>query len=220
MCRFLLVRSKNKIKPEKLLDEFASMCEKSRAPDGDWQGDGYGIAWRMAGKWELKKSLTPVWDEINRFETIPKTKLFAVHARSSCFPNQKGIIEYNQPYIEDSLCFVFNGMVRGVSLSMPLDGKIGAQKIFSLLKQNIRKNSTDEALRQVDRLIVNNAKKVEGMNIGVVYDGKFYVLCEYESNKDYFGIRYYQDDDITLVCSEPIGSYQWRNMKKSEILVL
>ncbi|MBI3954995.1 hypothetical protein HY338_01010, partial [Candidatus Gottesmanbacteria bacterium] len=48
MCRFLLVRSKIKIKPEKLLQDFAGMCQKSRAPDGDWQGDGWGIASKIS----------------------------------------------------------------------------------------------------------------------------------------------------------------------------
>lgn len=226
MCRFLLVKSKNKIKPEKFLREFSSMCEKSRAPDGDWQGDGWGIALKSqisklkSQSWDIYKSLKPVWKDQEQFNKFPETDLFVVHARSSGFPDQKGIIEYNQPYIEDSLCYVFNGMIRGVSLSKPIAGKIGAQKIFSLLKQQIQNNPPEEALENVDKLIINNAKKAEGMNIGFVYEDKFYVLCEYENNQDYFGVRYFRDDNITLVCSEPIGSYQWRYMKKSEILVL
>lgn len=219
MCRFLLVRSINKIKPEKLLSQFGEMCEKSRAPDGDWQGDGWAIAIKNQ-KWEVYKSLRPIWEDRDKFQEFGETNSFVVHARSAGFPDQKGIIEYNQPYVTDGLCYVFNGMIRRVSLSMPLEGKIGAQKIFSLLKQEIKKNSPEEALREVDRLIINNAKKVEGMNIGLVYEDKFYVLCEYENNNDYFGIRYYQDNDLTLVCSEQIGSHQWRYMKKSEILVL
>ena len=219
MCRFLLVRSKKKIKPLELLNQFAQMCEKSRAPDGDWQGDGWGIA-SKGQSWEVYKTLKPIWKDRDKFQEFGETDIFAVHARSAGFPDQKGIIEYNQPYINDLLCYVFNGMIRGVNLSMPLEGKIGAQKIFSLLKQQMQEKSTKEALRQVDKLIVNNSKIVEGMNIGVAHDDKFYMLCEYENNEDYFGIRYYQDDKITLVCSEPIGSYQWRSMQKSEILVL
>ena len=220
MCRFLLVRSKNKFKPEKLLRQFSLMCQKSRAPDGDWQGDGYGIAWQVNGKWKLEKSLSPIWEEQDKFDQIPETHLFAAHARSSGFPDQKGIIEYNQPYINDLLCYVFNGMIRGVSLSMQLEEKIGAQKIFSLLKQQIQNKSPEEALEHVDKLIINNSKKIEGMNIGIVYEDKFYVLCEYENNKNYFGIRYYHDDDIILVCSEVIGEYAWKIMDRSQILAL
>ncbi len=195
------------------------MCEKSRAPDGDWQGDGWGIA-SKGQSWEVYKTLKPIWKDRDKFQEFGETDIFAVHARSAGFPDQKGIIEYNQPYINDLLCYVFNGMIRGVSLSMPLEGKIGAQKIFSLLKQQIKNKSPEQALEHVDNLIINNSKKIEGMNIGIVYEDKFYVLCEYENNNDYFGIRYYQDNDLTLVCSEQIGSYQWRYMKKSEILVL
>lgn len=220
MCRFLLVRSKNKIEPTKLLKEFAFMCSKSRTSDGDWHGDGWGFAWRKEGKWELRKSLLPIWEEKDIFSKFPKTNLFVVHARSAGFPQHRGDIDFNQPFIEDSLCFVFNGMIRGINLPIPLDGKIGAQKVFSLLQKTLMKDKTKNALRVVDRLILERAKKIEGMNIGLVQDDKFYILCEYEDNKEYFGLYYYKSGEITLVCSKPIGSYRWQIIEKGEIIVL
>lgn len=219
MCRFLLVRSKKKIKPETLLNKFALMCQKSRAPDGDLQGDGWGIASKISN-WKIYKSLKPIWEDKEKFHKFPESDLFAVHARSSGFPDQKGIIEYNQPYISDDLCFVFNGMIRGVSLNMELAGKIGAQKILSLLKQKIENDSIEGSLQQINELILSKAKQIEGMNIGVVSKNKFYILCEYEKNSNYFGIRYFQNDGMILICSEPIGDYEWMIMRKGEILSL
>ena len=228
MCRFLLVRSKDKIKPEKLLRDFAVMCQKSHAPDGDWQGDGWGIALRQRSgqasiketKWEVYKSLKPIWEDTDKFQQFGETVIFVAHARSSGFPQQKGVIEYNQPYVSDNLCFVFNGMIRGVTLPIPLEGKIGAQKIFSLILQKMYEKEMGEVLQEVDKLIMSNAKKVEGMNIGVVFNDKFYVLCEYENNTEYFGVKYFQDESLSLICSEPIGEYDWKVMKKGEVLVI
>ena len=170
--------------------------------------------------WEIYKSLSPIWEERNKLRNFPEANIFAVHARSAGFPQHRGNIEFNQPYISDDLCFVFNGMIKGVKLGMQLEGKIGAQKIFSLIRQEQKDKSIDGTLRIVDKLILDNAKKILGMNIGLVKDNKFYVLCEYENNPAYFGIRFHQDNLLSLVCSEPVGSYDWKMMKKGEILVL
>ncbi len=226
MCRFLLVRSKNKIKPETLLDQFAQMCEKSHAPDGDWQGDGWGIAIKSqkskvkSKKWDIYKSLKPIWEEKDKFQEFEEINSFVVHARSSGFPQHRGNIEFNQPYISDGLCFVFNGMIKGVKVGRILEGKIGAQKIFSLILQEQKNKSMGEVLKFTDKLLLDNSTKIYGMNIGVVQNDKFYVLCEYEENADYFGIRYYQDDLLSIVCSEPIGNYQWKMMRKGDIISL
>lgn len=217
MCRFLLVRSEKPINPQPLLQEFAAMCKKSRAPDGDWQGDGYGIAWNQDDKWQLHKSIEPIWKETETFKTVGGTNLFVAHARSAGFPQQKGVIDYNQPYINDTLCFVFNGMIRGVKLPFALEGKIGAQKLFSLIKNLLQKETPETVLKKVDKLLRNNTTKIVGMNIGLVQNGAFYVLCDYADNDDYFGVRYIKDNNLTLVCSAPFGAYHWKSMKKGEI---
>ena len=217
MCRFLLVRSEQPIDPQPLLQEFAAMCEKSRAPDGDWQGDGYGIAWNWDGKWQLYKSLVPIWKETKTFQTVGETDLFVAHARSAGFPQHKGIVQYNQPYIRDSFCFVFNGMIRGVKLSIPLEGTIGAQKIFSLFLYEAQKSNTDMALRSLRSQIHSHAKAIEGMNIGVVHEGKLHALCDYEKQEDYFGLRFAQKGSLSMICSQPLRGFHWTTMTKGEV---
>lgn len=220
MCRFLLVRSEEKIKPQELLSQFAAMCKVSRAPDGDWQGDGYGIAWKERGQWKLIKSLLPIWKDKDSFSKIPTTNLLVAHARSAGFPQHKGNIVYNQPYIEDSLCFVFNGLIRGVTIQRKLKGEIGAQKIFNLIIEELDNSKPDEALKIIDKLIVENSKKITGLNIGLVKDNRFYALCRYDGNKDYFSLHFVENDEVTLLCSQPLGKYDWKTMQKGEILVL
>src|SRR3989344_5555621 len=204
LCRFLIARFENSIDPQSLLRDFAAMCQRSRAPDGDWQGDGYGIAWQKDGQWRLYKSLKPIWQDEDIFSKIGAVNLLVAHARSAGFPQHKGNIEFNQPYVADSLCFVFNGMIKGVRLNMPLDGKIGAQKIFSLLLKEANIKSTKEALQSVRSLILANSQKIEGMNIGLVQEGRLYSFCEYADNTNYFNLHFVQKRGLSLICSQPL----------------
>jgi predicted glutamine amidotransferase len=220
MCRFLLAKSKDSLRPEGLLKEFAAMCQRSHAPDGDWQGDGWGVAWQIDKSWKIHKSLSPIWEDLDKFATIPQTNLFVVHARSVGFPQHKNNLRFNQPYLHNNLCFVFNGMIRGVKLQRVLGGTIGAQKLFSLLIEEMKTKNAKESLKKLDHAMLNNSKQVEGMNVGLVSDDNFYILCEYSIHPSYFTLQYYKDETIALVCSEKIGTYNWETMSKGEILVL
>lgn len=214
MCRFLIVKSKNKINPEELLKSFALACQKSVAPDGELQKDGYGIAWHDGKSWQLKKSLSPMWEEQDLFEQIPVTNLLVVHARGSGFEKHRGYLEFNEPFIDGSLCFVFNGMIRGVKLKKKVPGKIGSQKILSLIKEE---KEIDQALKSVQKSILENSREIEGMNIGLIKKDKISVLCQYSTNEDYYTLQYYQDVDLLMVSSEVFGGYDWKHFKKGEV---
>lgn len=220
MCRFLLAKSNLPLNSSELLVQFSNMAEQSRAPDGDRQADGWGIMWMENHKWQEYKSLKPVWESTAIFAKIPKSNLLAIHVRSASFPDQKGIIEYNQPYIHDDLCFVFNGVITGVKIDRPLKGSIGAQKIFSLIEEELQEKSPVKALHYLDQFLLHHAKLVNGLNVGLVNDNSLYALCEYEDNSDYFGLKYYTDDSVSLICSEKIGPYAWKTMKKREVIRL
>lgn len=217
MCRFFIIKSRKKIKPENLLKPFASACQKSIAPDGELQKDGYGIAWQDGKSWQLKKSLAPIWKEQDLFEQIPDTNLLVAHARSAGFAKDKDNLDYNQPFIDGGLCFVFNGMIRKVKISTPLMGDIGSQKLFFLIKLYTRKLSPEKVLRKIQKIILKHSEKVEGMNIGLINNNQISIICQYSDNKDYFSLHFYEDEGLILISSIPIGSYKWRIMKSGEV---
>lgn len=219
MCRFLIVKSKNKINPAELLKSFALACQKSVAPDGELQKDGYGIAYHDGQTWQLKKSLAPIWEEQDSFEQIPETNLFVAHARSSGFAKDKDNLNYNQPFTDGSFCFVFNGMIRKIKLNLPLEGMIGSQKLFSLIKLQLKKHQLENVLKNTNKIILENSEKIEGMNIGLINDSKIYILCQYSNNKEYFTLHVYQDKNLTIVSSIPFGSYKWKPISKGEVKV-
>lgn len=204
MCRFLLVKSKIPIKPSTLLTQFAKMAKTSKAPDGDWQGDGWGIAWVDGNNhWQLKKSLLPIWQTTQFFSRFPKTSTFVVHARSASFPSHKGIIDFNQPFVSGSYAFVFNGLLKGVSLP-DIPGKIGAEKIWHLLQKELQKNSPSEALKKTKALLLKNSKEIIAINIGLASFHRVYALNYFTKYPNYYALHRYQKNGLEIISSEPL----------------
>lgn len=217
MCRFLIIKSKIKFNPQNFLNSFSTTCEKSVAPDGERQRDGYGVAWHENGIWKAKKSLVPIWEAENACVNIPETNLLVVHARGAGFEKDRGIIDYNEPFIDGDLCFVFNGLVKGVKIKRRLEGEIGSQKLFSLIKEELKNKNLNSVLKFVKKLMLNNSGKIEGMNIGLIKGDEIAVLCQYSDNAKYYSLHFYQAPDLLLVSSEPFGNYDWKKFKKGEV---
>src|SRR6202142_539068 len=125
MCRFLIAKSNKSFDPQPFVTAFTDMAKKSKALDGDWQGDGWGASYlNEKDEWKTYHSLQPVWNDAQRLTINNRTTQLVLHARSASFPSQKGFLEYNQPYTKENLSFVFNGLLRGVTFPSPLPGTI------------------------------------------------------------------------------------------------
>ncbi len=219
MCRFLLVKAKNDINPKSLLKQFADMCKSSRTEEGDWQGDGWGVAWlNKKGKWQITKSLSPIWEEREKFANIPESKMLVVHARSASFNEHKGSINYNEPYLGGDYCYVFNGMLKGVRLKA--EGKIGAQKVWSLLQNEMVTKSPLQALEYINATLKKHSREIKGLNIGFASKNNLFALCSKHGFGEYFTLRKLDSDDIQIVCSEEIGNYNFEKMKEGEVVAL
>lgn len=220
MCRFALITSKKSIQPKIILEEFAEMAKNSHALDGDWQGDGWGIAWLEDNQWYGYTSLLPVWKDKEKFKTFNKTKKFLIHARSASFLQQKGILAYNQPYISDNYAFVFNGFLKGVSLSQPIPGKIGAEKIWFLLQEYLKKNTPEEALKKVRDVLLKHSREIVALNIGLVSNENMSALCYFSRDPEYYQLQYRFDDGIGIICSEKLDDFVWQRIMPREVIGL
>ncbi len=218
MCRFLLVKSKKTIDPVPFLRDFADMAKKSKAFDGDWQGDGWGVSWLDDKGWNRYRSLKPVWQDTAAFDRIHSTKLLMVHARSASFPQHKHNIEFNQPYIENPYSFVFNGFLMGVRLSLP--GKIGAEKIWNYLKTLLLKKNPVDALEKTGLLLKKNSRTVQALNIGLS-DGKhLYALNYFTKHPQYYRLHRHKDSNLSVICSEPLELIELSPTESGTILSL
>ncbi len=227
MCRFLLVKSEESIKPVSLLNQFADISKQSRALNGDWQGDGWGVSWfdEESQTWQLTRSLKPIWEkrEREKFTHLPKVKIFCAHARSATFETQMGDISYNQPYLseDNSLSFVFNGHLKGVKLNRHVPGKSGAQKLWHILQENFIKQ--ESALKKIKNLMLKNTREIQAMNIGLANQEAISALCLYKPNNkkpDYHRLWYLDKASLNIICSEPLANYkqEMRKLDSGEVL--
>jgi len=220
MCRFLLCKSKNLISPNRILKSFSNMAQKSKAFDGDWQGDGWGFSWLENNKWKEYKSLKPIWEENEKFMEFPQSNVFTIHARSASFPQHRNIIEYNQPFINNTFSYVFNGLLKGVTLSLP--GEIGAQKIWSLLNSYLDKIDLSRALDKTVNILKKNSKTIQALNIGLAKKNAISAYCFYLKHPEYYSLKYCDNFNIKLICSEVIAgfNFNFKSLPTNSLIIL
>ncbi len=218
MCRFLIIKSENVFNPQKYLEDFTDMAQKSRTPEKDKQEDGWGVTWRLKGDWQSKKNLKPIWECRKSFGDIKSAKLLMVHARSASFEIHKRNLEFNQPFTDGELAFVFNGLVKGVKLEREVEGKIGAKKIFNLVRE-LKNNDLKQSLLTIHDLLENSSRKIKGLNIGLATENKIAALCAYGQNRNYFTLYHYNKDGLSVIASEPVGNHSFKTMKNNQVQV-
>jgi predicted glutamine amidotransferase len=198
MCRFLVLKSLDGFDPAPPLARFRQRCCESE----EYQGDGWGLAYRTEGRWTRYRSALPVWEDAPPLPS--RVELLVAHARSA-FRNQGITPENNMPFYRGERVFVFNGELRGVRLRAP--GRIGAEKLFHVLATSDR-GDLAEALVATDRLIRSRTRYVRAMNLAVVDGDRIHALCRYAERPDYFTLHF-RAGDLAGVCSEPLdGTYQ------------
>lgn len=220
MCRFLIAKSNQDLPTNQLIQAFAQMAEASRTVDGDRQGDGWGVAWIEDNVWKTYHNLKPMWSD---YQSLPEiqSRWLVLHARSASFANQKGELEFNQPYIDGNLAFVFNGMIQKVSIPRLLAGRIGAQKIFSLFKYYYKKTGDlAQALAATHQEIVQYSQLIVGLNIGVVDTQTAVAVSDYTSSPEYFQLRYFNNDGLSLVCSEVLPGFDWQLANRAKLITI
>jgi predicted glutamine amidotransferase len=197
MCRLLVVSSKNEIHIKDYLEEFAFISKTTLTPDGDQQKDGWGLL----TYYQFYKSIKPIWEEKHLFSNFDQSQLLVAHARSAS--NGINNLNFNQPFFDNQLIFVFNGLLRGVKIN--IDGLIGSQKLFNLIK-NLYKSDQNNFLNKFKEIIVNQTQLIVGMNIVIVDLSlkKINLISIFNQNEDYFTLHYYEDQEKIIICSNPL----------------
>jgi predicted glutamine amidotransferase len=209
MCRLLAVRDAESFAIPDQLRALAMIARDSR----EYQGDGWGCAWWDGHAWQAYRSVTPIWeDQLDRFG---RTRLLLAHARSA-FRNEGIAVENNMPFIEDEAAFVFNGELRGVRLSAP--GRIGADKLFHVLRQLGGARDTAALARAVD-IVVRRTAYVRAMNLVIVNREVIRVVSRFSENPDYFTMHVKQDRTRLAICSDPFADDAgWRPIVNGSVL--
>ncbi len=183
MCRILAVQADEPVDPVPWIEAFAERCRASR----EYQGDGWGVAWRERDAWLRHRSVRPIWDDLP--DVLPGSRLFVVHARSA-FRNEGVAVENNMPFLEQDLAFAFNGELRGVRLAAP--GDTGAARLLHLFTRFRASAAGDglAALARLDGVIASRTDYVRALNL-VISDGRsIWVNAHHSEDPDYFTMHH------------------------------
>jgi len=195
MCRILYARADAPFSITGLLRPFAAMARESR----EFQGHGWGCAWREDDGWRQYHNIQPVWED--DLEQFGETRLLLVHARSA-FRDEGIVVENNMPFSDGESAFIFNGELRGVRIQS--EGRIGAEKIYNYIRR-FNKGDLCAATRRAVDIINKRSSYVRAMNL-ILSDGKQSCLSSgYSEDPQYFQMYRKQDVEIDLVCSRPLN---------------
>jgi glutamine amidotransferase len=208
MCRFLVLRGEKGFDPAPVLEAFRERCRKSP----EYQGHGWGMAHRVAGRVARYRSLTPIWEDS---PSLPqRVDLLVVHARSA-FRNE-GIEERNNmPFYRGDWTYVFNGELQGVRVRA--SGRIGAEKVFHLILQQ-GEAEPEKAIAATDRLLRDRSRYVRAMNVALTDGRNIYAHCRFGERSEYFTLHY-REGELAGVCSEPLDD-SFRPMRDGETRIV
>jgi predicted glutamine amidotransferase len=195
MCRILYARADSPFAITELLTPFAGMAQASR----EFQGHGWGCAWREADGWHQYHDIKPIWED--DLEQFGDSQLLMVHARSA-FRDEGIVVENNMPFSDGKSIFLFNGELRGVRIQSP--GRIGAEKIYNYIRR-FDKGDLHAATERAVGIIKKRSAYVRAMNI-ILSDGEQSCLStSYGEDPQYFQMYIKQERGLQLVCSQPLG---------------
>lgn len=219
MCRFLLAKSAKPFDPQPILIAFSNMAKKSKALDGDWQGDGWGMSFLdEQNTWQTYHALPPIWEDHEHFKIAQNTKKLVIHARSASFPSQKGVLAYNQPYHTKANVFVFNGLLKGVSFPHPIPGTVGAQKIWHLLQQHLTEKPAEQAFKQTIEDLKQYTTTIQALNLGFSDGINCFAYTSFNQHPEYYQLQQGEIDNVTFVVSEPIEGFRSKPMLQDQIM--
>ena len=201
MCRILYARCATPFPIAEKLRPFAELSRDSR----EFQGHGWGCAWRENGAWRQYHDIRPIWeDDLDQFG---ETSLLLVHARSA-FRDEGIVVENNMPFSDGESVFIFNGELRGVRIQS--EGRIGAEKIYNYIRRFDKGDKLEATRRGVD-IINKRSAYVRAMNL-ILSDGDDSVLSTgFGEDPDYFQMHQKRTDALHLVCSDPFpGQTDWQ----------
>jgi glutamine amidotransferase len=208
MCRLLLVKSETEFPIAEELKRLAHIAEHSK----EYQGHGWGCAYRENGAWKHYKNIKPIWED--DLAAFGQTGLLLAHARSA-FKDEGIAVENNMPFYDERRVFIFNGELRGVRIAE--QGRIGAEKIFNFIKR-FDHGDLLAALKRGMEVIQKRTKYIRAMNILMADYRRAYVASIFNEDPDYFTMHWSQQRAKLIVASEPLpGEERWEKIASGTI---
>ena len=193
MCRLLCVRASKPFGIQDHLTRFARIAKNS--PED--QSHGWGCAWLSNRKWVIYRSIAPVWEDDTPFAA--RSECLIAHARSA-YRNEGIVLENNMPFFDGTRIFVFNGELQGVRIRM--DGRIGAEKVFNLIKR-FDYGDMPSAIETAFKTLDAKSRYVRAANLIVAEADRTCLGTWFKENPDYFQMHQKHVDGTFILSSAP-----------------
>lgn len=193
MCRLVCVRSAREFAIGPHLGALAQIARHS----SEYQGHGWGCAWREGAGWRLYHNIRPIWEDDT--DQFGRTTMLLAHARSA-FRDEGVRVENNMPFFDGRTVFIFNGELRGVRLRE--QGRIGAEKVFNVIRR-FDDGQLAQAVARGTALIARRSRYVRAMNLILARDDEAVVATRFNENPDYFQMHRHVGGDTVTVASRP-----------------
>lgn len=205
----MIVRSGQELEVTPYIRDFAAMCRKSP----EYQGHGWGLATLRNGRWKIRRSIVPIWED--RLDGFPRSKMLCIHARSA-FRNEGICVENNMPFSDGKSVFLFNGELRGVRLRST--GRIGAEKIYNFIRR-LDRGDLASAFRRGVSIVEERTEALRAMNVLMTDGRKIYLSSRFSENPDYFQMAT-RHGTHEVFCSQPLkASQDWLPLPNGTIQV-
>ena len=192
MCRLLCVEASGGFDMEEHFAAFAAIAQHSV----EYQGHGWGCAWREDGRWRTHHSIKPVWEDA--FRPAGRSTLLLVHARSA-FRNEGIRVDNNMPFHQGERFFAFNGEMHGVRIRE--SGRIGAEKVFNFV-QRFDRGDLRLALERGLGAIERRTRYLRAMNVVLAEPSQVCFASRFNESPEYFQMQRCAVDGARIVSSE------------------
>jgi predicted glutamine amidotransferase len=200
MCRLLFVRSGIPFDTAAHLEPFAQVSKNSR----EYQGHGWGCSWLAGDGWKTYRNVRPVWED--DFPPSGKTTLLLAHARSA-FRDEGIAVDNNMPFTDGKTVFIFNGELHGVRRR--IEGRIGAEKVYNLVRQYDR-GDLPGAIRLAVTVLEKQSQYIRAMNFFISNGRRTWASSLFSEDPEYFTLHRRDEKGLSVVCSEPYpGETGW-----------
>jgi predicted glutamine amidotransferase len=222
MSRILFINKKERFDIETDLTAFAEHAENNPGPEGNWQGDGWGVSWLdPLNNWREFKLFPPIWQNKDFLYMFTPSNTFMAHVRTLAVEEEYTSEENNMPYTNNELAFACDADL--------LESKVdSADKLVGLRLwediQKLDKKNLEQEFKKLCENINLEEKALKSANLVLCDKENVYVYCKYlAERKDYYQIRYWIDESKIIFSSYEIEIEEittWQKMSNNEFKVI
>lgn len=220
MSRFIFINKKQRFDIEENLKAFAALSEDNPTPEGNWQGDGWGISWVDPYlKWRDYRTFISIWKNTEFMHIFMPSNTFLLHVRTLEVAEEYISEEHNLPYSTDELTFVFDGEL--TSTEAIKESQLPADRIWEKIKSLNRENLESE-FRQLCESIDLEKENLKAANLVLSDKNNLYVYNKYNPEFEYYyQIKFVTNEEKIIFSSqemsiENLQITDWQKMQNGE----